>query len=239
MACLGGVVAAGRSGLTLCRTMPAVAANQWDTVVLFDMQNRKCGPYFATMNRILASAMSGAWPHSMMSCHGPDALVQAATLMRVCLGHDGMASSCGLVENGRCEAAFASTGFQFRRGSNHALLLQLAALTRLRSLDVGDCLSVTCTGLERLLRGCSGLEQLSLNGAHSIRDRGVAAVSRLPALSSLNLAGCRGITDVGVAELGACSVLRTLCLANTKVGWLLPCLQPQPCVAMAVRPAFH
>jgi hypothetical protein len=37
--------------------------NQEDTVVMFDMQNRKLGPYWATITkRILTSVMDGRYP---------------------------------------------------------------------------------------------------------------------------------------------------------------------------------
>jgi len=79
-------------------------------------------------------------------------------------------------------------------------LTELATITH---LDLGDCHQLTDAGLERLVAGLPGLVELKLRRCERITGRGLAHLTRLPALARLRLAGGQRLDDDAVRPLGA------------------------------------
>ena len=77
----------------------------------------------------------------------------------------------------------------------HTGLLQLAALTRLRSLVLWNCMRVTMDGLE-VLQHLQGLSDLSLRGCSQLPDALCYPVAHLHALTRLDLRNCERFTGV-------------------------------------------
>ena len=79
-------------------------------------------------------------------------------------------------------------------------LTALCALTRLLSLDLGDCSRVTDEGLS-CLRQLTALARLDLGKGARITDRGVQELRHLRSVTTLALGGCPCITDEGLGAL--------------------------------------
>ena len=75
----------------------------------------------------------------------------------------------------------------------HAGLLQLASLTRLRSLVLWNCMRVTMDGLE-VFRHLRALSDLSLRGCSQLPDALCYPVAHLHALTRLDLRNCERFT---------------------------------------------
>ena len=73
-------------------------------------------------------------------------------------------------------------------------LSQLTKLPRLRVLHLSDCAS---DDMLLGLRGCSTLEELTVEGSRRISGTWLEVVPSMPALRRLNLTGCEGLTGEG------------------------------------------
>jgi internalin A len=93
-------------------------------------------------------------------------------------------------------------------------LKSVAALTRLKTLDLSVCLAVTDAGLKHLT-GLKRLEVLNL-GYSGVTDAGVKRLAALTELRTLNLAG-DSVTDEGLNALAGMTKLRSLILTRTQV----------------------
>ena len=91
-------------------------------------------------------------------------------------------------------------------------LRAIAALPRLRDLDVSDCGNLTDAAAAELPRLAETLTDLSLDGCASVTDRGAASLGALTGLRALNLGNCPEVTDAGVASLQALTGLERLSL---------------------------
>jgi hypothetical protein len=95
-----------------------------------------------------------------------------------------------------------------------ALTSITARLTRLTSLDLRRCKSLTDTGI-RTLPALPALTTLSLDGCARITARSTEAFARDGwVLTSLDLRDCSGITDQAVRVLVGALPLTSLCLAQ-------------------------
>ena len=115
-------------------------------------------------------------------------------------------------------------------------LRAIAALPRLRALDVSDCENLTDDAAAELPRLSETLTDLNLDGCRAVTDRGAASLGALTALRELNLGNCPEVTDAGVASLRALTGLERLslrgCCLITDAGMeqLLPLVRLQELV---------
>lgn len=99
------------------------------------------------------------------------------------------------------------------RASPHVLELAARsfAVRRLRLLDVGFSVDVTCGAVSALVDACSELSHLNVEGCKAMDDAALAALCRLPYFVSLNISHCGLVTDEGIVALArGCPHLRFL-----------------------------
>ena len=114
--------------------------------------------------------------------------------------------SCALsAHTAELQSLTALRSLSVRKAGNEDLSA-LCALTRLVSLDLGDCSHVTDEGLS-WLRHLTALARLDLRRGARITDRGVQQLRHLRSVTTLALEGCPHVTDEG---LGALWPLRSL-----------------------------
>ena len=108
-----------------------------------------------------------------------------------------------------------ATGLDAHGQMTDAVLEQLARVTSIHELRLGNSNALTDVGL-RHLASLRELRHLDLSMT-AISDRGLEVLRSLPALESVNLSWTR-TTDAGVAHLAGCSRLRKVYLTGTPSG---------------------
>lgn len=99
------------------------------------------------------------------------------------------------------------------RASPHVLELATRSLAvrRLRLLDIGFSVGVTCLAVSSLVNVCTELSHLNVEGCKAVDDGAVAALCRLPYFVSLNISHCGLVTDEGIVAVArGCPHLRFL-----------------------------
>ncbi|CAJ1970729.1 unnamed protein product [Sphenostylis stenocarpa] len=90
-------------------------------------------------------------------------------------------------------------------------LCSISRCTKLSSLKLGICLTITDNGLKHIANSCSKLRHLDLYRSSRITDEGIVAIALgCPSLKVVNIAYNCNITDSSLAFLSKCQRLRTL-----------------------------
>lgn len=90
-------------------------------------------------------------------------------------------------------------------------LKSISRCSKLLTLKLGICLSITDDGLMHVANGCSKLKELDLYRSCGVTDTGIAAIAHgCPALEMINIAYNDKITDTSLRLLSKCLMLRAL-----------------------------
>eukprot|EP00210_Caulerpa_lentillifera_P006412 g6125.t1 len=100
--------------------------------------------------------------------------------------------------------------------SNQGLHEISMSLVQLEQLNISGCVGVTDHGVQELA-SISTLHTLEMPWCLKISDQGIAALNALPKLKHLNISGCQLITEHGIAQIGQLINLEVLNLLYTKL----------------------
>jgi hypothetical protein len=106
-------------------------------------------------------------------------------------------------------------GFAARGQMTDAALEQIARVTTIHDLQLGNSQAVTDAGVRHIAR-LQQLRHLDLSMT-GVTDRGLEVLRSLPALETINLSWTR-TTDAGVAHLANCNRLEKVYLTGTRTG---------------------
>ncbi|KAI3958163.1 hypothetical protein MKW98_020805 [Papaver atlanticum] len=95
-------------------------------------------------------------------------------------------------------------------------LLSLSKCTKINTLEIRGCPSISSTGFSAIAQGCKRLTKLDIKSCFNINDSGMALLAHFSqSLKQINLSYC-SVTDVGLLALASISCLQVVTILHVE-----------------------